>query len=58
MNKMSNKKDQLKDKEVALVKEFVRTEGSITPADIEALFGYNRHQEIATALAELPISFS
>ena len=45
-----SKKEILKDKVVALVKDFAKTEGGLTPADIKALFGYEGHQEIATAL--------
>lgn len=45
-----SKREILKDKVVALVKDFVQTEGGITPADIEALFGHNPHYEVITAL--------
>jgi hypothetical protein len=47
---MSTKKDQLKERVVALVKEFVKTEGGITLKDLEALFGLYPHQEVITAL--------
>jgi len=52
---MSTKKEQLKDKVVALVKEFLKTEGGLTQNDLQSLFGQWPHQEVATALADLPI---
>lgn len=53
---MSTKKEQLKDKVVALVKDFIKTEGGLTQNDLKYLFGEWPHQEVAAALAELPIS--
>jgi hypothetical protein len=47
---MENKKEILKGKVVALVKDFIKTEGGIKLADIEALFGHNPHYEVITAL--------
>jgi len=47
---MKSKREQLKDKVIALVKEFVKTEGGISLSDLEALFGLYPHQEIITAL--------
>ena len=47
---MITKKEQLKDKVVALVKDFVKTEDGITLQDLEALFGFSPHQEVITAL--------
>jgi predicted transcriptional regulator len=45
-----SKKEILKDKVVALVVEFVRTEGDITLEDIEDLFGLRGPHEVAIAL--------
>lgn len=54
-----SKKNILKDKVVLVVQDFVKTEGGITIMDIESLFGYNGHQEIATALyTSLSLTFS
>ncbi|MGO9175884.1 MAG: hypothetical protein ACLQED_07050 [Desulfobaccales bacterium] len=57
---MESKKKQLKDKVVALVKEFLTNEGGITPYDLQILFGSyslaNNENEVATALARLSIS--
>lgn len=47
-----NKKEILKDKVVALVKEFVQTEGSINLEDLEELFGIRGQHEIAAALGK------
>ncbi len=47
---MKDKKDILKQKVVELVKEFVKTEGGISLADLRAFFGLYPHQEIITAL--------
>jgi hypothetical protein len=56
---MSTKKDQLKDKVVALVKDYLTNEGGITPYDIEVLFGQHslakNVNEVATSLAQLTI---
>jgi hypothetical protein len=49
-----SKKEILKDKVVQLVKEFMASEGGITPYDLEALFGSISpvvNNEIANALA-------
>jgi len=53
-----DKKDQLKDKVVALVKEFVKTEGGITQNDLRVLFGdpFSPSAEVAAVLSKLPIS--
>jgi hypothetical protein len=57
-----SKREILKDKVVALVKDFLTNEGEITFCDLENLFGHpslaNNENEVATALAELPISLS
>jgi hypothetical protein len=45
-----SKREILKDKVVALVKDFIKTEGGITLQDLESLFGLNPHQEIIAAL--------
>jgi hypothetical protein len=50
-----SKRKILKEKVVALVKDFIKTEGGISQADLWELFGLNDH-EIAAALAELPLS--
>lgn len=50
-----SKKEILKDKVVALVKDFVKTEGGITIADIQKLFGDSPHCEIVTALLSLKV---
>jgi hypothetical protein len=57
---MLNKKEQLKEKVVNLVKEFVETEGGITVSDLQALFGESKllGNEVAAALAGVPISFN
>jgi cyanate lyase len=53
---MKSKREQLKDKVVALVKEFVKTEGGITFTDLESLFG--RDSGFMTAIsAILKITF-
>jgi hypothetical protein len=52
----------LKDKVVQLVKEFIKTEGGITPYDLEALFGsispVSQFNEVANALAKNLISLA
>lgn len=55
---MSTKKEQLKDKVVALVKEFIASEGGISQTDLRVLFGDPIHpySQVAAALGELPIS--
>ncbi|OGP71136.1 MAG: hypothetical protein A2Z73_06220 [Deltaproteobacteria bacterium RBG_13_60_28] len=57
--KTSVKRDILKEKVVDLVKEFVKTEGSIDFCDLFCLFGdpFRQDQTVAAALAELPIFF-
>lgn len=53
-----SKKEILKDKVVALVKEFVQTEGGITYDDLEELFGIHGQHEVAAALGKhLRIAF-
>jgi hypothetical protein len=58
-NKMSveakSPREILKDKVVALVKDFIKTEGGITIADIQKLFGDSPHCEIVTALLSLKV---
>ncbi len=51
-NHTQSKKEILKDKVVALVKDFVKTEGDITLADLKALFGHHPHYEVITKLYE------
>jgi hypothetical protein len=48
-----SKKDILKDKVVALVKDFVQIEGGITQFDLWELFGFHNDHEIAASLAKL-----
>ncbi len=59
MSESQNKRELLKDKVINLVKEFIKTEGGITPYDLEALFGSispaSQFNEVAIALAEMPI---
>jgi|GEM_PF-1600690 len=58
MSKTENKRELLKNKVIDLVKEFIKTEGGISPNDIEYLFGQPFiNGEIATALGELPITY-
>ncbi len=52
MSKIS-KKDQLKDKVIALVKEFVQTEGGLTLKDLRSLFGCG---EVKNCLDDLKVS--
>ena len=56
---MIAKREQLKDKVISLVKDFLTKEGEITPYDLEVLFGPHSLAQnvnvIATALAQLPI---
>lgn len=52
---MRSKKDQLKDKVVALVKEFIANEGGISQRALWELFGFHNDHEVAAALAQLPI---
>lgn len=55
-----SKRDILKDKVVALVKDFVKTEGGITHRDLIRLFGPSHPIEvdrIATILDQEEISF-
>lgn len=55
---MSSKKDQLKYKVVALVKDFIANEGSeISQKDLWELFGFHRDHDVAASLAELNLSF-
>lgn len=60
MAEQESKREILKDKVLNLIKEFIKTEGGITPYDLEALFGSIspacQFNEVATALAEIPIS--
>ena len=51
------KKEQLKEKVVALVKDFIKIEGGISQNDLRILFGdpLSPYSQIATALGELPI---
>ncbi|MGA7579187.1 MAG: hypothetical protein ACLQUW_13220 [Desulfobaccales bacterium] len=54
-----SKRELLRAKVVDLVKEFAKTEGGITPGDLNALFGPISPvmgNEIATCLAMLPVS--
>ncbi len=51
-----SKKEVLENKVVALVKEFVKTEGGVNMKDIEEIFGLSRYSPITAALMELPIS--
>jgi hypothetical protein len=51
-----NKKEQLKDKLIALIKEFVQTEGGITFTDLESLFGRDSGVMVALS-AILKITF-
>ena len=58
--KQQNKREILKDKVVALVRNFVETEGGITQIDLLVLFGApaSIYSEVATALAEFPVTFT
>lgn len=53
---MSNKREQLKEKVIALIKDFIKTEGGITIADLQRLFGDSPHCEIANILLSLNVS--
>lgn len=56
-----SKKEMLKEKVVALVKEFVKTEGGITPYDLQKLFGSpgtTAWAEVADALGEKEITLA
>jgi hypothetical protein len=54
-----NKREVLKNKVVALVKDFVKTEGGIKLEDFEELFGMRGQHEVAAALGkEIKIIFS
>lgn len=55
-----SKREILKDKVVALVKEFVKTEGGLTQNDLQLLFeGFlTMPGEVTAALAEIPILFT
>lgn len=57
---MSTKKEQLKDKVVTLVKDFIKTEGGISQEDLQCLFGSTlyTHSEVATALSKTPLAFN
>jgi len=58
MNNDQSKRELLKDKVIDLVKEFIKTEGGISPNDIQFLFGMPYvHGEVATALSDLPIRY-
>ena len=63
-NKMStqaqSKREVLKEKVIALVKEFAKTEGGIEQGDLQSLFGipYSPWAAVATALAKEKIIFS
>lgn len=57
---MENKREILKDKVVALVKDFIKTEGGITHRDLIRLFGPSHPIEvdrIATILDHEEITF-
>ncbi|MBI4964107.1 MAG: hypothetical protein HY913_12580 [Desulfomonile tiedjei] len=58
MTEQKSKREVLRDKMVDLVKMFVKAEGDITQADIEALFGYKSSSEMAAYLSSLPFLFS
>jgi hypothetical protein len=55
-----NKREILKDKVVALVKDFVKTEGGITQKDLQLLFeGFSAMPgEVAATLSEMPVLFT
>jgi hypothetical protein len=57
---MNTPREQLKEKVIALVKDFVKTEGGITHKDLQLLFeGFlTMPGEVAAALAEIPILFT
>lgn len=55
MSEEKSKREILRDKVVDLVRMFINSEGGITQADLSALFGQRHCQEVATALAEMPI---
>lgn len=57
---MDSKRDMLKEKVVAVVKDFVKTEGGITSNDLRALFGECKllGNEIAAALDHLILTFN
>jgi hypothetical protein len=62
MSEDKAKRELLKDKVVDLVRTFIKTEGGITPYDLEALFGpispVCQVNEVANALAVKPISLA
>lgn len=62
-----SKREMLKDKVVALVKDFIKTEGGISQDDLQILFGNPNDprkakdfmvEGVIAALTDLPISFS
>jgi hypothetical protein len=53
-----NKREILKDQVVTLVKEFTKTEGELTLADLHKIFGDSPFSEVNLALLSLPIKFS
>ena len=62
-----DKKEQLKEKVVNLVREFVKSEGGITQADLQVLFGDTSDPRkakecmmfgVGAALRNMPISFN
>lgn len=53
-----SKRELLRDKVVDLVKEFVKTEGGFTHADLIKLFGGPPFSEVGAAIAKLNMSFS
>ena len=57
---VQSKKDILKDKVVALVKDFIKTEGGITSNDLRSLFGEYKiiGNEITAALDHLLLTFN
>ncbi|MGA7577534.1 MAG: hypothetical protein ACLQUW_15850 [Desulfobaccales bacterium] len=60
MSKTESKREILKDKVVELVKEFIKTEGGISPYDLEVLFGsispISEFNEVATTLGQAHVS--
>lgn len=57
IQQQKSKREILKGKVVALVKDFVTSEGGISQNDLWELFGFHRDHEVAASLAQLHLFY-
>jgi hypothetical protein len=58
METTESKRERLKSKVLALVVDFINTEGGITTRDLGELFGKPEYSEVSSALALNVINYS